>query len=232
MLVTGAASVIIPYTVLTISFDYPDILRENPGTILTKFQQGGSKLVFTWWCFAISAVPLLIAFVKIGSLPQMQLIKWATTIGVVSLIVQMIGLLRWVFVVPVLSANFASAESEVTRSVVTSGFTLIHHFGGVLLGEHIGQLFTIIWTIMISITFLKTGLFARWKSWFGIGSSLIYLLAQAELFNTVIPDFPIWEEAGFIGSTLWLVWLLVIGTSFILIREKSIDQSKRPPANN
>jgi hypothetical protein len=31
----------------------------------------------------------------------------------------------------------------------------------------------------------------------GYISSVIYLLAQAELFKTVIPDFPIWDMAGF-----------------------------------
>jgi hypothetical protein len=223
MLITGAVSVIVPYTLLTINFDNPEILRENPGIILTEFHHGGSKLIFTWWCFAISAIPLLIAFVKIGSLPQTNTVKWATTIGVVSLVVQMIGLLRWVFVIPVLAENFVNADNEITRSTVSSAFILIHQFGGVLLGEHIGQLFTIIWTVMISISFLKTGLFARWKLWFGIGSALIYLSAQAELFNTVIPGIPVWEEAGFIGSTLWLIWLLLIGFSFVSTQERSTE---------
>jgi hypothetical protein len=223
MLITGAVTVIIPYTLLTITFDYPDILRESPGKILTMFHRGGGKLIFTWWCFAISAIPLLIAFVRIGALSQTNTVKWATTIGVVSLIVQMIGLLRWVFVIPVLSANFVNADNEITRSAVSSTFILIHQFGGVLLGEHIGQLFTIIWTVMISISFLKTGLFARWKSWFGIGGALIYLSAQAELFNTVVPGILVWEEAGFIGSTLWLIWLLLIGFSFVSIRVRSTN---------
>jgi hypothetical protein len=232
LLIIGTVSVIIPYTLLTITFDYPDILRENPDKILTKFHQGGSKLIFTWWCFAISAIPLLIAFVRIGSLPQTQNIKWATTIGVVSVIVQMIGLLRWVFVIPVLSANYVTADNEITRSVAASGFMLIHQFGGVLMGEHMGQLFTIIWTVMISISFLKKGLFGRWKSWLGIGSSLIYLLAQAELFNTVIPGILIWDKAGLIGSTLWLIWLLVIGISFLSYQEKSIFQGERISPHN
>jgi hypothetical protein len=46
---------------------------------------------------------------------------------------------------------------------------------------------------------------------------LLYLLAQAELFATVIKGFPVWDTAGFIGSTLWLVWLIIIGIKFMKI---------------
>ena len=68
---------------------------------------------------------------------------------------------------------------------------------------------------MISISFAKLKLMPKWVNGLGIISAAIYLLAQAELFATVIIGFPVWEMAGFIGSTLWLVWLIIIGTRFI-----------------
>jgi hypothetical protein len=92
--------------------------------------------------------------------------------------------------------------------------------GGVLLGEHIGQLFTIVWTVMISVAFIKLKLFPKWVSWLGIISSIIYLLAQAELFATVMPGFPVWDMAGFAGSTLWLIWLIITGIMFIKIKNQ------------
>jgi len=48
LLVAGTIGVLVPYTILTIVFEYPDILRQDTGIILTKFYQGGSKLIFTW----------------------------------------------------------------------------------------------------------------------------------------------------------------------------------------
>jgi hypothetical protein len=87
----------------------------------------------------------------------------------------------------------------------------------VILGEHLGQLFTIIWTVLISWSFAKLSLMAKWINWLGYISSFIYLFAQAELFSTVIPGFLFWEMAGFIGSTLWLIWLLIIGIKLIRI---------------
>jgi hypothetical protein len=61
----------------------------------------------------------------------------------------------------------------------------------------------------------KGHLVPEWITWLGYASSIIYLLAQAELFATVIPGFPVWNLAGFLGSTLWLIWLLCIGITFI-----------------
>jgi hypothetical protein len=144
-----------------------------------------------------------------------SLIRVATTIGVFGLIVQMIGLLRWTFVVPVLANAFVNASDEATKSAAVIAFKTVHQYGGVILGEHLGQLFTVSWTFLISLTFSRLKLMPKWINWLGYISSFIYLLAQAELFATVMPGFPVWDLAGFIGSTLWLIWLLIIGIKLI-----------------
>jgi hypothetical protein len=223
LLISGAVGVFIPYTILTLTFEYPDILRQDAGVILTKFHEGGSSLIFTWWAFAILGLPLLIAYILIGQRLENRLgfIKWVTTLGVISGIVQVIGLLRWVFVVPVIAGNYTASTDAVTQASAKMSFQIIHQLGGVLLGEHIGQLFTIMWTIMMSVAFARLTLFPKWVSWMGIIASAIYLLAQAELFATVIPGFPVWDMAGFIGSTLWLLWLIIVGVLFIRTRREN-----------
>lgn len=138
-----------------------------------------------------------------------------TVLGIISGIVQITGLLRWVFVVPIIANNYVVASDPMVKQIAMQSFQTIHQFGGVLLGEHLGQLFTIAWTIMMSAAFMKLRIFPSWVSWMGIASSTIYLFAQAELFATVIPGFPVWEEAGFIGSTLWLIWLIIVGVLFV-----------------
>lgn len=219
LLILGALGVLIPYTVLTITFDYPSILREETGSILTKFHQGGTTLIWTWWAFAFLGLPLLEAVVLIGQQykDKFYFVRWATTLGVIGVLVQFIGLLRWTFVVPVLANNFV-AGTEMAKEANKVAFQVIHQYGGVILGEHIGQLFTILWTVMISSAFMQLKLFPKWVNGLGFVSSFIYLLAQAELFATVIPNFPILEMAGFIGSTLWIIWLLIIGIKFLKIK--------------
>jgi len=220
LLILGAIGVFIPYTILTIIFEYPDILRQDTSVILTKFHEGGSSLIFTWFCFAILGLPFIPAYIMIGQKLENKIgfVRWSTTMGIISVIVQMVGLLRWTFVVPVLANNFVTAISEETKEANKAAFQTMHQFGGVLLGEHLGQLFTIIWTVMMCIAFNRLQLFPKWLIYLGYISSAIYILAQAELFKTVIPSFPVWDLAGFIGSTLWLVWLIIIGIKFLTVK--------------
>lgn len=217
LLITGAIALFIPYNILIAIFDYPDILRQDTATVLTKFHEGGSGLIWTWFAFAMTGIPLLPAYILIGQKleDKTSIARIATPIGVIGLIAQMIGLLRWTFVVPVLSDTFINATDEATRAAAAVAFKTIHQFAGVLLGEHLGQLFTIAWTVMISIALQRLKVIPDWVSYFAYVASAIYLLAQAELLATAIPTLLAWEAAGFIGSTLWLIWLVILGIYYL-----------------
>jgi Domain of unknown function (DUF4386) len=221
LLILGGILLFIPYTILSITFEYPVILRQDTGVILTKFHEGGNTLIWTWWAFAMVGLPLLPAYILLGQKLENKLpfVRTATNIGVISLIVQMIGLLRWTFVVPVLATNYVNGN-EMTKEAAKMAFQVVHQYGGVVLGEHIGQLFTIAWTVMICYAFSKLQLLPKWLIWFGYIASAIYLLAQTELFATVMPNFPVIDLAGFIGSTLWLIWLIIVGFKFLKIEIK------------
>ena len=138
LFITGTIALFIPYTILTITFEYPDILRQDTATILTKFHDGGSSLIFTWLAFALTGLPLLPAYILLGQKLENKysLARIATVIGIVGLMVQMIGLLRWTFVVPVLTDTFIHAPDEATKAASIVAFKMIHQFAGVLMGEH------------------------------------------------------------------------------------------------
>ena len=205
LLIIAGVTLLIPYTMLTIIFEYPDILRQDTSVILHKFHDGGSELIWTWFAFAMTGIPLLPAFILLGQKLENKTAsaRLATTLGVIGLIVQIVGLLRWTFVVPVLAETFVNATDDSTKAATILAFKTIHQFAGVLLGEHLGQLFSIAWTVLISFTLLKQKMIPRWLGVFGFIASFIYLLAQAELF------------AGFVGSTLWLIWLIIVGVTFL-----------------
>jgi len=222
LFILGAIGVFIPYTLLTISFDYPDILRQDAGVILTKFHEGGNQLIFTWWLFAILGLPMLVAYKQLGNTLENKSasVRWLTTVGIIGLVTQMIGLLRWTFVVPMLANNYY-VGNDTTKEIAIAMFQLVHQYGGVVLGEHIGQLFTVIWTVFISFALVKQSVIAAWLGWFGYLSSAIYFIAQAEILETVIKGFPVWNVAGFLGSTFWLLWLILVGISLIKFSAKN-----------
>ncbi len=220
LFIAGAILVNVPYTLLIMNFDYPDILRQPTGDILTQFQAGGDALIYTWLAFAWVGLPLLAGILLLHKLmPDTPMLKVATTAGVLGGITQMIGLLRWVFVVPILAQTFTDPGSTpATKDAVLVSFQVIHQYGGVVLGEHLGQAFTIFWMMLVSLTMFKSDLFKPWLGWFGLLASAVYALAQTELLATVLPNFPVVPEAGLIGSLLWLAWMIALGLVLLLRR--------------
>ena len=229
LFIAGALLINVPYMLLISSFDYPDILRQPAEHILTQFAAGGTSLIAQWFAFAWVGLPLLLAMLllpKALGLEASAAMTTATMAGVVAAIAQMVGLLRWVFVVPVLSRLFADpAAGEATRQAVVVAFRVVHQFGGVLLGEHVGQLFTILWMGLVSLARLRSSVVKAWLGWLGIVASAIYLAAQTELLATVVPAFPAVPQAGLVGSLLWLGWMLVLG---ITLAARSADMSPSP----
>jgi len=217
--VIGAVLVNIPYTLLIINFDYPDILRVPVDKILTQFQAGGSTLIYTWLAFAWVGLPMLFGAIMLKRILEKEnslFLETATTIGVIGFVVQVIGLLRWVFVVPVIARLYTDPTTTTTmKESLSALFMGIHQYGGVVLGEHMGQFFIVLWMSMVSAIIYKSPIFAKWVAWLGWIASAVYLLAQTELLATAIPDFPVIDWAGLSGSLLWLLWMVVIGVYLI-----------------
>lgn len=221
--IVGAILVNIPYTLLIMNFDYPDILRLPTAEILTRFQAGGDALIYTWLAFAWVGLPMLVGAIMLKSIlaeEHSPFLETATTFGVIGFIVQVIGLLRWVFVVPILARLLTAPEADsATQASIAAVFTAVHQYGGVILGEHLGQFFIILWMSIISGIIYKSKMFSKWVSWLGWFASAIYILAQTELFATAIPSFPVVEWAGLVGSLLWLVWMIVMGVYLVKYKE-------------
>jgi hypothetical protein len=224
LLILGAVLVNIPYTLLIVTFDYPDILRAPTGEILTKFAAGGSGLIWTWLAFAWVGLPILVGILLVpralaGDRPANRgqfSGSLALFFGSAGAIAQMIGLLRWSFVVPALAHLYTAPQATpATREAVVAVFQAVHQYGGVVLGEHIGQTFTILWMVLLSLSLLRQGKLPRWLPWAGFVAAGVYALAQGELLATVMPGIPAWEAAGLVGSLLWLGWLIALGIALI-----------------
>ena len=228
LFIVGAIFVNIPYTLLIMNFNYPDILRQPAGVVLTQFQAGGAGLIFTWLAFAWAGLPLFVGMIlypRVSGGSRSTLVKAATITGIIAFLVQVIGLLRWVFVVPVLAQMYVNPAASVSaRETAVIVFQTIHQFGGVVLGEHMGQLFSIAWTVLLCLAAWRHGYFPRWLAGFGIASGLVYLLAQTELLATVIPGFPVVAEAGLVGSLLWLLWIMGLGIALLRPSTTAVTQ--------
>lgn len=87
----------------------------------------------------------------------------ATVFRMAGLVIQLIVLLRWTFVLPLLSRTFVESTDPVVKTAALVTFQMVHQLGGVLLGEHIGQLFTIAWSVVIAGRLSHLKAMRRWK---------------------------------------------------------------------
>jgi len=220
--ITFAASA----SALSATFDWPDILREPADVVLQAFADGGTALVWTWfataWTYGLLAVPVLLLPTALGRRddPTLRVATWA---GAVSVVLALIGFLRWVFVVPALAASYAAGDAA-TRVAVEAAWTAQHQFGGALLGEHLGQLLAIGWSAALSVVVLRTRTLPRWLGVTGLVVSVLYLANQGDIFATAVPGFPVWDLAGLIGSTAWGLWVAALGATLVLRPDR-----RRPP---
>ncbi len=234
LFIVGSLLVNIPYALLIANFNYPDILREPADVVLTQFQAGGTGLIYTWLAFAWVGLPLIFGTVMLKRVVEADkhpLLETATAFGLVGLVLAVVGLTRWMFVVPVLSRLYTDpGSSETLRASSLVAFQVIHQYGGVVLGEHISQFMTVLWMALISGMMFRSTLFRAWQGWLGLVAALIYFLGQGELLATVIPGFPQVPAAGLIGSLLWLLWMIVLGIALLRYKPAMASQPNRQAA--
>ncbi|MDP1732471.1 MAG: DUF4386 family protein [Devosia sp.] len=205
----------VPYAILSTIFDYPAVLRRPAGEVLTLFNAGGAPLILTWHAFALAAflfVPLAIVLSLRADriMKHPALATGAAIAGSLAGLAQAIGLWRWVFVVPTLAkAHVDPAAPEAVRSAAENTFNLINLYGGVAIGEHIGQLLTALFVLLLSIVLLHEkhraaaliGFVTAAAIALGTGEGLAMALGQSgEIFS-------LFTIAGFLLLTVWLIAL-------------------------
>ena len=62
---------------------------------------------------------------------------------------------------------------------------------------------------------LRSGMLARWVGWAGLIASGLYLTSQGDILATAVPDFPVWDLGGLLGSSLWGLWVLALGVAVL-----------------
>jgi hypothetical protein len=142
-------------------------------------------------------------------------------VGATAAMVQGLGLVRWPFAVPELARRYVGApagrEGDATRRSVETLFATLHRLLGVGIGEHLGYLFTGLWTLLVSGSIFSTTLLPGWLGIVGVVIGIALLVGTLEFVGPNERDG--WHLAGIIvpiAYLAWSVWLLALG-AFLLI---------------
>ena len=105
-------------------------------------------------------------------------------VGATAALVQALGLVRWPFAVPELARRYVAApdgpEGDATRQTVEVVFATLHRLLGVGIGEHLGYLFTGLWTLLVAASILSTAVLPSWLGIVGVPIGVALLIGTLE----------------------------------------------------
>lgn len=198
------------FTLLQMRFEYPDILRKNTRYILEHFQAGGSGLIALWYGMIISSlafIPLAVLVRRLWAEERGLVLELSTVFGVLAGLAQTLGFLRWVILVPLLARMYADPASD--KEALSVVFQAFHQYLGVGVGEHLGYLFTGLWTLSISAVLMRQSVPMGWS---GVALALGVMSGMLEPFGV-----PAAGAINAISYLLWALWMVALGISTLRI---------------
>lgn len=199
------------FTGLQMVFEYPDILRHPAGEVLTRFAAAGPELGLFWYAMmaaALAFVPAAIALAMQYRAGNPVLAAFSAGFGILAGLVQALGLLRWVMLVPGLAATYvAPGATDTQKEMATALFDAANRYLGMGVGEHFGYLFTALWTLTIALLVWKQ---FRVLALAGIAIAAGVIVGMAEPFGV-----PMVGDINSIAFSLWALWALAFGVALI-----------------
>jgi len=192
------------FTSLGSGFDYPSIHKSETTEILALYRQHQAAVTGWFLVLTISAALLAPAGIYLGRIAGGTLGRWIAVTGIAGATVQVIGLSRWVLLVPGISGD---ATDPGRTADAYRRFELFHTWLGTILGETIGYALTATFTVLVAYA-LTRGLAPRWMTYLG------YVSAALIATGIVIP-FGV-EAAGlsnFVGYIAWCLWLIALAVA-------------------
>ncbi|WP_395728223.1 DUF4386 domain-containing protein [Nakamurella sp.] len=198
LLFTAAALAIAGFTALGSIFDYPAVLKHPAAEILASFRDHQSGVTTWFGVLAVSAALLAPAGILLGRLAGGSLGRMIAIVGVAAAVVQVVGLSRWVLLIPGVSAD---ALDPATAAAAVQRFEGLHFWLGTIVGETIGYALTATFTVLV----VRAVAAPIWVRILGYASAA--LIATGVLIPL---EVGIASLSNFAGYVLWCLWLIVM----------------------
>jgi hypothetical protein len=141
----------------------------------------------------------------------------ATAIGLLAALVQFLGLVRWPFAVPYLARTATDPTATAATRCRRGDLPDPQPLQGVAVGEHLGYLFTGLWTALAGVALIQSDVLHPLFGIVGLVLAPLFVLGSLEfvgpfevrgwkLARTLVPF-------AYIG---WSVWLLALGVGLLI----------------
>jgi len=204
-------------------FQFPDILRETSSVRFELFIENQYIIVPIYYLLALTGVSQIIISVLLFQLfpKKSTLVTLGAVFGVLTGLFQILGFIRWSFVIPYF-AGLNSSSPELI-GILEGAF---NSYAGMAIGEHLGFLMQGLWTIFLGIAILKTKLISKILGKIGIVIGVLTILFAFEAFGGI---FSILGELTNPVESAWYIWLTFLAIS--LFRTDVRNLNKVPQFN-
>jgi hypothetical protein len=197
------------FTFLGSIFEYPQILEEPTRDILALYREHQGAVMSWFGVLVLSAALMAPAGIWLGRVAGGTLGRWIAGVGIAAATVQVVGLQRWVTMVPGISED---ALDPARRASAADRFELWHTLLGKVIGETLGYALTATFTVLVVIALRHTVL----PGWLAV---LGYASAALIATGVVIPLFEPASLSNFIGYVIWCAWLLATAVMLFRVRD-------------
>jgi hypothetical protein len=206
------------FTFLGSIFEYPQVLEKPTADILASFHNQQGAVTAWFGVLVLSAALLAPAGIWLGRIAGGPLGRWVAGVGIAAATVQVIGLQRWVTLVPGISDD---ALDPTRRASAVDRFELWHNLLGRAIGETLGYALTAAFTVLV-VAALRRTVLPRWLAIVGYASAA--LIAT----GVVIPVFEPASLTNFIGYVAWCAWLLAVAVALLRFRDVVVAGTETP----
>jgi hypothetical protein len=203
------------FTVLGTVFEYPQVLEEPTRDVLALFRESQTTVISWFLVLVLSAALMAPAGVSLGRMTGGPLGRWIAGIGIAAATVQVVGLQRWVTLVPGIAHD---ALDPTRRGDAEARFELWHTLLGKVIGETIGYTLTAVFTVLVVLA-LRRSILPTWLAFSG------YVAAALIATGIVIPVVPAAGLTNFAGYVAWCLWLLAVAG--LLLRSTTAHRTAR-----
>ena len=203
----------IPLLILGAAINWPASLDEPAGVNLPLIveQRGAVILGYgSYLLYSILILPLsfLFYFLLKERGASSPLLAIAVGFGVISSLARSLGIVRWLFMMPILADIYLDPESsEATRQTVSIVYDAFNAYAGGV-GEILGVgLFGAVLFGLVSVALVRSPEFPNWIGYTGLVTAALLLMGVLEIFGL---DIGLFITVSVTALQLWMLALAVV----------------------
>jgi hypothetical protein len=211
------------FTLLGSVFDYPAVLDEPTAEILDAYRRHQAAISIGFAVLVLAAALLVPIALSLGQLAgDRRSRRWIIGLGITAATVQVVGLSRWLVLVPGISDD-ALDPAQAADAYRT--FERAHTWLGHALGETLGYALTAAFTI---VAVRSVPAIPRWLR--RVGATAAVLVATGVL---VPLGLDVASLTNFAGYLLWTAWLVALAIAFLRDEREPVPAAvERRPASS